>query len=135
GCRETTGMKIAIVSDTHFGYKWGEERGEDAFDNAREAFRRTVDADVVILPGDIFDRKVPKQEVLDRAVDVFNEYKAGDCTVEISGESDVTHEFDGTPVVAIHGTHERRSTGFVNPIELLETMSYLLHLHNETVVF
>ncbi len=128
-------MDIAIVSDTHFGFKWGEERGRDAFDNAREAFERTRDADVVILPGDIFDRKVPKQEVLGEAIDLFNIYREGDCTVELTQESDVDHDFSGTPVVAIHGTHERRTRGFTNPIELLEKMDYLVHLHTERVVF
>ncbi len=128
-------MQVAIVSDTHFGYQWGNERGDDPFRNAQEAFERTVDADLVILPGDIFDKKVPKQEVLGRAVDCFNTYRGGDTTVEIAEESGVDATFDGTPVVAIHGTHERRSDGFTNPIELLDKMGYLLHLHNEAVVF
>ncbi|MDY6761429.1 MAG: metallophosphoesterase [Candidatus Nanohaloarchaea archaeon] len=128
-------MQVAIVSDTHFGFQWGNEREDDPFRNATEAFERTVDADIVILPGDIFDKKVPKQEVLGKAVDCFNIYRSGDCTVEIAGDSDIEHDFDGTPVVAIHGTHERRSEGFTNPIELLDKMGYLLHLHNETVVF
>lgn len=128
-------MKIAIVSDTHFGFKWDTERADDSFRNAREAFERTRDADVVVLPGDIFDNKVPKQEVLDRAADLFNIYRGGESTVSFSDKSEVTYDFDGTAVVAIHGTHERRTRGFVNPIELLETMGYLLHLHNEVVVF
>ncbi|MDY6773626.1 MAG: DNA repair exonuclease [Candidatus Nanohaloarchaea archaeon] len=128
-------MEVAIVSDTHFGYKWGSEREDDAFENAREAFERTSDADLVLLPGDIFDKKVPKQEVLGEAVDCFNLYRQGERTIELSEDSDVEHDFSGTPVVAIHGTHERRSEGFTNPVELLEKMDYLLHLHNETVVF
>ncbi|MCJ7479032.1 MAG: DNA repair exonuclease [Candidatus Nanohaloarchaeota archaeon QJJ-7] len=128
-------MEVAIVSDTHFGYKWDSERGEDPFDNAREAFERTVDADIVVLPGDLFDRKVPKQEVLGEAVDCFNLYRQGEKTVELSEDSDVEHDFHGTPVIAIHGTHERRSEGFTNPVELLEKMDYLLHLHNEVAVF
>lgn len=128
-------MDVAIVSDTHFGFKWDSEREEDAFRNAREAFRRTRDADLVILPGDIFDRKVPKQEVLARAVDCFSVYREGENTLEIAEDSDVTQSFTGTPVVAIHGTHERRSEQFTNPVELLEKMDYLLHLHNEKAVF
>ncbi len=128
-------MKIAIVSDTHFGYGWESERSNDSFDNAREAFRRTVDADLVILPGDIYDHKVPKQEVLGRSIDCFNEYRDGACNLVFAEESDVEYEFTGTPLVAIHGTHERRSRGFMNPIELLDKMGYLLHLHNEKAVF
>lgn len=128
-------MKVAIVSDTHFGFQWEGERAKDCFENAREAFRRTRDADLVILPGDIYDHKVPKQEVLSASVDCFNEYKHGECTLSITEESDVDYDFTGTPVVAIHGTHERRTEGFVNPIELLDKLGYLLHLHNEKVVF
>lgn len=127
-------MKIAIVSDTHFGYAWESERADDSFEAAHEAFQRTRDADLVILPGDIYDHKVPKQEVLGRSIDCFNEYRRGDCNLTFTAESDVTHDFTGTPVVAIHGTHERRMKGFTNPIELLEKMGYLLHLHNETAV-
>ncbi|MFB6294626.1 MAG: metallophosphoesterase, partial [Candidatus Nanohaloarchaea archaeon] len=115
-------MQVAIVSDTHFGYQWGNERGEDAFRNAREAFERTVDADLVLLPGDIFDKKVPKQEVLGRAIDCFNTYRNGSTDLSVVEESEVDTAFDGTPVVAIHGTHERRSDGFTNPIELLDKM-------------
>ncbi len=128
-------MKIAVVSDTHFGYKWDGERAGDCFDNAQEAFQRTRDADLVILPGDIYDHKVPKPEVLGRSIDCFNEYRSGDCSLTFTEESDTDYEFMGTPLVAIHGTHERRSNNYTNPIELLDTMGYLLHLHNEKAVF
>jgi len=43
--------------------------------------------------------------------------------------------FSGIPVVAIHGTHERRSKSFVNPIQLLEKMGYLIHLHGTYAIF
>lgn len=129
-------MKVAIVSDTHFGYGWDTDREGDCFRNAAEAFERTQDADLVILPGDIYDKKVPKQEVLSRSIDCFNIYRdSSDSPVELTADSDVDYTFTGTPVVAIHGTHERRTKGFVNPIELLEKLGYLLHLHNEVAVF
>ncbi|MDY6766309.1 MAG: DNA repair exonuclease [Candidatus Nanohaloarchaea archaeon] len=128
-------MQVAIVSDTHFGFQWGNDRGDDPFRNAAEAFEQTVDADLVILPGDIFDKKVPKQEVLGQAIDCFNTYRDGDAGAAVADDSPVTAQIDGTPVVAIHGTHERRSEGFTNPIELLDKMGYLLHLHNDAVIF
>lgn len=128
-------MRIGIVSDTHFGFRWGSEREDDCFENAREAFERTRDCDVVILPGDIYDKKVPKQEVLDQSVECFNVFRQGTCDVDVSGDVPEGFAFSGTPVVAIHGTHERRTKGFTNPVELLETMGYALHLHRETVVF
>lgn len=126
-------MKVSIISDTHFGYKWGEERGEDAFENAREAFEENLDADVIILPGDIFDRKIPKQEVLDKAAEVLS--------IPMKGERNVTADRElgihgnGIPVVAIHGTHERRPSAYTNPIELMANTGHLVHLHNDRIVF
>ncbi|MFB6145937.1 MAG: exonuclease SbcCD subunit D [Candidatus Nanohaloarchaea archaeon] len=128
-------MKVSIISDTHFGYKWGEERGDDAFENAKEAFRKAVeiDSDVIVMPGDIFDKKIPKQEVLDRAAEVFSIAMKGDRTVE--SDKDLNIHGNGIPIVAIHGTHERRPRTYTNPIELMSNTGQLYHLDNEKVVF
>lgn len=126
-------MKVSIISDTHFGYKWGEERGEDTFENAKEAFEKNLDADLIILPGDIFDRKIPKQEVLDRASEVLSTAMKGKRTVET--DEDLGIHGEGIPVVAIHGTHERRPSSYTNPIELMSNTGHLHHLHNDHTVF
>ncbi len=126
-------MKVSIISDTHFGYKWGEERGEDTFENAKEAFEESLDSDIILLPGDIFDKKIPKQEVLDRAFDVVATAMEGERTVE--SDKDLGMLGDGIPVVAIHGTHERRPSSYTNPIELMAESGHLYHLHNDQVVF
>ncbi len=126
-------MDISIISDTHFGYKWGEERGGDPFENAEEAFRKALDSDVIILPGDIFDRKIPKQEVLDRASEVLSVAMEGERTVET--DKDLGMHGDGIPVVAIHGTHERRPRSYTNPIELMDRTGHLHHLDDEKIVF
>lgn len=126
-------MKISIISDTHFGYKWNEERGEDPFRNAKEAFEKSVDADLIIMPGDVFDKKIPKQEVLDRATDVFRDAMEGDRTVETDKNLGIHGE--GIPAVAIHGTHERRPREYTNPIELMASTGHLHHLDNEKTVF
>ncbi|MFB6291993.1 MAG: exonuclease SbcCD subunit D [Candidatus Nanohaloarchaea archaeon] len=126
-------MDISIISDTHFGYKWGEERGEDPFENAREAFEESLDADLILLPGDIFDRKIPKQEVLDRAAEILSIPMEGDRTVETDAELGM--HGSGIPVVAIHGTHERRPSSYTNPIELMAQTGHLYHLHNDNIVF
>lgn len=126
-------MKVAIISDTHFGYKWGEERGEDPFRNAEEAFEKALDSDLIVLPGDIFDRKIPKQEVLDRAAEVLSIPMEGDRTVE--ADRDLGIHGSGIPVVAIHGTHERRPSSYTNPIELMANTGHLEHLQNDHVVF
>jgi len=41
----------------------------------------------------------------------------------------------GTPVVAIHGTHEKRSRYLINPLQALEHAGLLIHLHCATAVF
>ncbi|MFB6143857.1 MAG: exonuclease SbcCD subunit D [Candidatus Nanohaloarchaea archaeon] len=126
-------MKVSIISDTHFGYKWGEERGEDAFENAKEAFENSLDADLIILPGDIFDRKIPKQEVLDRAAEVLSVAMEGESDAE--PDKELGMHGNGIPVVAIHGTHERRPRSYTNPIELMDRTGQLYHLDNEKVIF
>lgn len=133
-------MKIAICSDFHLGFKWDSERREDSFENAKEAVDKSLDSDLILMPGDLFDTRVPRQEVLSKAADVFlkpvsrssDEVKLKKSNIE-DGVSDLS--LRGTPVVAIHGTHERRSKGFVNTIQLLEQMGYLVHLHGDYVVF
>lgn len=126
-------MKVSIISDTHFGFKWGEDRGEDPFENAREAFERTQDSDLIILPGDIFDKKIPKQEVLDKAAEVFSIAMDGERTVE--ADKELGMHGDGIPLAAIHGTHERRPRSYTNPIELMSKTGHLHHIDNECTTF
>lgn len=126
-------MKVSIISDTHFGYKWGEERGEDSFENAREAFEKSLDSDLIILPGDIFDKKIPKQEVLDNAADVLSVAMRGER--KIDADKDLGMHGNGIPTVAIHGTHERRPSSYTNPIELMGRTGHLYHLNNDAVTF
>jgi len=127
-------MKLAVISDTHFGYGWGTEREEDAFRNAAEAFDRASDADIILMPGDIFDRKTPRQSVLARAIDIFRGSWRNESSLEASFDGK-RWQCDRTPIVAIHGTHERRSDDSVNPIQLLERAGLLTHIHNEDIQF
>ncbi len=124
-------MKLAVVSDTHFGFKWNSERNEDSFQNAREAFKKAKKADAVLLPGDIFDSKTPNQEVFSEAFKIFK--LLGDDRDDAARIKNYRWKNNKTPVIAIHGTHERRSNEYVNPIELLEEAGVLIHLHNDYV--
>ena len=126
-------MDISIISDTHFGFKWGTERGEDTFENAQEAFEKSLDADLIILPGDIFDKKIPKQEVLDKASEVLSTAMKGERKVEANKALGIYGE--GIPVVGIHGTHERRPRAYTNPIELMAKTGHMHHLDNNHIVF
>ncbi len=105
-------MKLLILSDTHFGYDEGGERWSDPFDAVEAAAASHTDADAVLLVGDIFDSRIPTPETLARALVFFERLRQ-----------------QGTPVVGIHGTHERRTKEFVNPVQLLEKAGLVTYLH------
>lgn len=127
-------MEIAVISDQHLGYGWDTERQDDAFDAFREALDEAADSDLILLPGDLFDRKIPRQEVLGKAIELFRTFEDEETDLTVREDSDKHPSFRGKPIIAIHGTHERRSTDSLNPIQLLEKAGYLCHLHNECVI-
>jgi len=133
-------MKISIISDTHLGFAEGTEREDDSFENLQEALEKSRDCDVILLPGDIFDRKVPSQETVSRALNIFVKLLSEKNDVEIfegigKGLEGVEHKkINGIPIIAIHGTHERRTRGLVNPIEALERAGFLIHLESNGVI-
>jgi DNA repair exonuclease SbcCD nuclease subunit len=133
-------MRLGIIGDTHFGYDWNGGRQEDSFELAEEAFERVIaeKPDLIILPGDIFDSRVPSQEVLARAMRILSTpLHAEKSPVKLveSKKSYPDRLFSGIPVIAIHGTHERRGANFTNPIQAMEAAGLLMHLHCSTAVF
>lgn len=102
-------LKIGVISDLHFGYARNTERSEDCWEAAEEAFRKAECCDLIILPGDIFDDKIPRPEDWAKSMKILSRVKV--------------------PVVAIHGTHERRGKGLINCVEGLEHAGFLKHLH------
>lgn len=134
-------MKISIFSDCHCGYAYGEERGEDSFAALQEAMERSLDSDLILMAGDLFDSRIPKQEVFARTAKILSQaqnMKGNAKFIEIVNKE--KHEvsplaFRGVPVIAIHGTHERRSKQMVNPVQALEHAGLLVHLHCATAIF
>lgn len=130
------GMRIAIVSDTHLGFARGSPRGEDAYLALKQAFEGIIaeQPDVIIHPGDLFDHKIPDQEVWDEAFTLFRSLqKAPNSSVKIThhpreGDPHAFH-FHGIPMVAIAGTHEYRSKGLTNALHVLQTGNFLICLH------
>ena len=105
-------MRVALASDFHLGYS------EDAFEQARDALRKASEADVVVVAGDLFDVRVPKQETLHEAIRLFTEFKenrVSGCVVSVEGR-----QFDSRLPIVIYGNHDRRAKGLVNPVQLLE---------------
>lgn len=106
-------MRIAAIGDTHLGYP---RFYTDSFTQAKAAFRDADQkADLILFLGDLYDSRVPSLQVLGEAISLFRELK--------------------TPVYAIHGNHERRSRGALNPVELLAKAGLLTHLHMDSATF
>lgn len=127
-------FRIGIVGDTHFGFAWGTERAEDSFEQARRALLAAIAQrpDLIILTGDVFDSSVPRQEVLAKAAEMLRLAAAEPASgISVQGK---TLPF-GIPIVAIHGTHERRPKGLANPLQVLDKAGVLLYLQAETIVF
>ncbi|MCD6522307.1 MAG: DNA repair exonuclease [Candidatus Diapherotrites archaeon] len=132
-------MKIAVISDTHFGYGWGTERENDSFEQAEEAIKKAIElkADIILMPGDIFDSRIPRQEVMEKAMRTLSiALHSNPTNVKVDTFSrDISpRTFSGVPIIAIHGTHERRGKGLVNPVKELEAANFLVALHCERIV-
>ena len=119
-------MKLAILSDFHFGYP---RFYEDSFTQASEAMRIACErADALLIPGDIFDSRTPALDVIERSINVFSIPKEKDWRARITGREGYA------PVIVIHGTHERRSRDFTNPVHVLEAAGLAIDAHKEPVV-
>jgi len=126
-------MKLAILSDFHLGY---ERFAEDAFNQAMKAMTlASAEADALLLPGDLFDSKIPKPETMAQAIDIFRvpvsrKWAAGVEFVSRDGRKNLC----GIPVIAIHGTHESRAKTLVNPVQMLERAGLVVNAHAANVV-
>jgi len=137
-------LKLALISDPHLGAKWGTPREQDSFDQFREAIERSIElgAQLILILGDIFDTRIPRQEVWAQALRILSLPLAhGRNSVRLvriidkdPGEISPL-SLRGIPVVALHGNHERRTRGLTNPVEALEAAGLLIHLHHNSLVF
>ncbi len=134
-------MIISIISDTHFGFGQGTEKENDSYEHFEEALDKSMrEADLIIVPGDIFDSRTPKQEVFDRVFKLFQKARefppsSAKLVEKIKKEEINPDTLKGIPIVAIHGTHEKRSEGNINPVQLMERAGYLIHLDGQALVF
>ena len=108
-------IRIAVISDQHFGLARNNERAEDCWEGAEEAFHKAENCDLIIIPGDIFNEKIPRPEDWAKSLKLFSSINV--------------------PVVAIHGNHERRGRGLINCVQGLEYAGFLKHLHCESVTY
>jgi DNA repair exonuclease SbcCD nuclease subunit len=137
-------LKIAVISDPHLGAKWGSEREQDSFDQMKEAVERALQlgAQMILIPGDIFDTRIPRQEVWARAMRILalpHAQEQGKVELEKTIDKNMQDispvSLRGVPIIALHGNHERRIRGLVNPVEALEAAGLLIYLHHNVVIF
>lgn len=106
-------MKVAILGDFHLGY---DRFYDDSFTQAQIALKKAEEvADVLLIAGDIFDTKIPKPEVMGKSLELLSKIKK--------------------PIYVIHGTHERRPQGFINPIDILVKAGIVNSCHLKQTVF
>jgi DNA repair exonuclease SbcCD nuclease subunit len=134
-------MKISILSDLHFGFAYNSELENDSFENADEAVQKASDADLILIAGDIFDSRLPRTGVWAKAIKILVKpllkESSGIKLVQSSKElKEISKRtLRHLPVVALHGTHERRGKDEINAVGALDNAGLLIHLHCQTVVF
>ncbi|MCW6160211.1 MAG: DNA repair exonuclease [Candidatus Micrarchaeales archaeon] len=128
-------MKLAIVSDLHIGY---ERFAEDAFRQAKDALEKASKmADAILIPGDVFDKRAPKPEVIAQAINIFRELSRKEWkarVVEFESKDPSNRMHTNVPIIAIPGTHERTSEGKENVLELLALAGLLVDASEARVV-
>ncbi|MCX6773032.1 MAG: metallophosphoesterase family protein [Candidatus Micrarchaeota archaeon] len=115
-------MKIAFVTDMHFGYRRFEE---DASSQGREAIlAAAAEADLIILGGDNFDTPLPRMETIAEVTGILRE-----------AQSLLAARGAHNAIFGIHGNHDRRAKGFVHPTDLLAQGGFLQNFHNKTLTY
>jgi len=134
-------IKIAVISDLHLGFGLGTKREQDSFNNAKAAFTRALEEkpDLILVAGDIFHDRIPKPEVLATGVELFfnaNQRMPKKAIVvrKVKEQHTTSTKTEIPPIVTIYGTHERRSSESVNPVQILQKAGLLYNLHAESIL-
>lgn len=124
-------MKIAILADFHIGY---DRFREDALIQAEEALEKACEAaDLIVIAGDIFDYRHPKPEVIAEAITLFRKFSSRKFGAVVSGVEGRRKPYTQVPIIAIPGTHERRTDGEVDPVDLLSLAGLLVNANQARV--
>lgn len=124
-------MRVAIVSDMHIGY---ERFYDDAYNQAQEALSKASElADAIIIPGDIFDSRNPKPDVLAQGLRLFRKLKERRWNSRITKYSGDGKIYTDVPIIAIPGTHERRAQDSENAVELLNIAGFVANGSEATI--
>jgi DNA repair exonuclease SbcCD nuclease subunit len=125
-------VRIAILSDFHLGY---ERFREDAFRQAEEALGRAAElADAMLIPGDIFDGRTPRPDVIAEAINLFRNLSRRKWNARVVDFVGDGSHYTDVPIIAIPGTHERRAQDDADPVDLLGLAGLLVDASNATAV-
>ncbi|MFH0830431.1 MAG: metallophosphoesterase [Candidatus Aenigmatarchaeota archaeon] len=131
-------MRVSIIGDAHCGFAWGEERGDDSIAALEEAVRKSRDADLILIVGDLFDGRLPKPEVFAAVAKILAQAQAFPNKAHLldPGAKEINPSaLRGVPVLALHGNHDRRSRHLINPVQALEHAGLLIYLHGTSLLF
>lgn len=126
-------MKLGIVSDFHIGY---ERFFADAYVQARDALELASSmCDALLIPGDVFDKRNPKPDVIAQAVNIFRDLKSHDWKAAVVDFKSFRNSraYTNLPIIAIPGTHERVAEGKENPVTVLSLAGLLVDASESTV--
>jgi DNA repair exonuclease SbcCD nuclease subunit len=117
-------MRIAILADLHIGY---ERFYEDAYSQARAALEAAAGAaDMILIAGDIFDMRIPKPEVMAQSMTLFRMLAERKWEARVTGYEGRGKRYTDIPVIAIPGTHERRSEEAEDAVGILNLAGFLV---------
>ncbi len=124
-------MKIAILSDFHIGY---ERFREDALRQASEAMDiASRETDLIVIAGDIFDYRHPKPEVIVEAASLFKRVSSQKFKAKVVDSEGRGKHYTEAPIIAIPGTHERRTVDETDSIDLLNLAGYLVNANQARI--
>ena len=81
----------------------------------------------MLIPGDIFDNRTPKPEVIASAMRLFREFSGMEWAAKPAETEDTGTK---APIVVIPGTHERRAQDTENPVSLLSIAGFVVDASN-----
>ncbi len=125
-------MKLAIVSDMHLGY---ERFYDDAYAQACAALDQAAKvSDAILIPGDIFDMRNPKPEVLALGINLFRDLSRREWKARVAEFEGPKERFTSVPIIAIPGTHERKAEGVHNPVDLLGLAGLIVNATDSNII-
>lgn len=130
------------MGDFHLGCAAGTLREHDCFAQASQAIVQALaaKADLIVVLGDIYDTRVPRQETWAESFSVLQKAllaakSSARLAKTINRLDNISPlAFSGVPIVALHGNHDSRGASSVNAVQALEQGGFLAYLHKAGLV-